>query len=279
MMFGSSGINKLKKEWLDKLSKLLNISDPKFKIDWDKFIQKTYILNLEHRTDRRDNLKRKLKQIKTLKGNMLHHITWWNGFYQRTEWDNSIHVSKYSFKYHWDIDPDPKWSHFAESDMEEYMLVSSNPESNIALGHASILNDIVKNKIPVSLILEDDIGFIPGFTLKIEDIFTNQLPSDWDILYISALHASWGFEWEEYSEDLIKVHNGVWWFSGLIVSEKTALKLVDAFPIVGPVDVWINHQFKDLNVYMTKFNLINQTTETCSDNDYSFYKKFGRWNV
>jgi hypothetical protein len=275
MNIGRKSINKIKSAWFQEFKNLLKNKDPKFKIDWDKFIQKTYVLNIAHREDRRVALQKKLKQIKTLKGNMLHQITWWKGFYLESEWDQNIHVKEYSFKYHWDIDPNPKWNWVTPDQMEGVKVDCSIPESNIALGHASILYDIVKNKIKVGLILEDDVDFVPGFTLKIEDIFTNQLPSDFDILYVSALPAEHGFKWEEYSKDLVKVHNGLWWFSGLIVSEKAAQKLIDAFPIVGPVDVWINYQFKDLNVYMTKCNLVDQNTGIVSDNQYSFIDKFG----
>jgi len=277
MNIGRKSIDKLRKEWYKNLKSFLKDSNVKFRIDWDKIIQKTYILNMAHRKDRRIILQNKLKQVKTLKGTLLNQVSWWNGFYGVLEWDEGIHVSQYSFKYHWTIDPNPKWEWLTDEQMQDVTIDCSIPESNIALGHASILHDIVKNKIPVSLILEDDIDFVPGFTLKIEDIFTNQLPSDWDLLYISALPAEHGFRWEDYSEDLIKVHNGLWWFSGLIVSEKAAQKLINGLPIIGPVDVWINYQFKDLNVYMTKCNLVDQNSGIISDNQYSFLDKFG-WN-
>ena len=279
MDIGRKSIERLSKEWYKQLNNFLKDRDLKFKIDWDKFIQKTYILNLARRQDRRIVLQEKLKQVKTIKGTLLNQISWWDGFYGESEWDEGIHVSQYSFKYHWTIDPNPIWEWISDKQMQGVIIDCSIPESNIALGHASILHDIVKNKIPVSLILEDDIDFIPGFTLKIEDIFTNQLPSDWDLLYISALPSEHGFRWEDYSEDLIKVHNGLWWFSGLIVSEKAAQKLINGLPIIGPVDVWINYQFKDLNVYMTKCNLVDQNSGIISDNQYSFLEKYRYDNV
>mgnify|MGYP003654844162 CR=1 FL=1 len=276
---GSESIQKITKKWYADLRKwlVLDTRDIKFKIDWDKRINKTYILNLEHRADRRHGLKEKLKQIKILNGDLTSKITWWKGFYKETKWDSNIHVAEYSFLYHWLIDSNPRWNHIDREQMETVKIDCSIPESNIALGHASILNDIVKNKTNTSLILEDDIEFIPGFTQKLDDIFKEQLPSDWDILYLSALPSRHGFKWEEYSTDLLKVNNGVWWFSGLIVSKRAAKKLIAAFPIVGPVDVWINYQFKDLNVYMTKGNLINQNQHFESDNAYSFDTKYG-WN-
>jgi hypothetical protein len=69
-----------------------------------------------------------------------------------------------------------KASNLGIDEMEAVIVDCSIPESNIALGHASILYDIVKNKTPVSLILEDDIEFVPGFTDKLSNIFEEQLP-------------------------------------------------------------------------------------------------------
>tara|TARA_B110000503_G_scaffold28622_2_gene45825 strand:- start:5522 stop:6358 length:837 start_codon:yes stop_codon:yes gene_type:complete len=276
MNIGKDSLNIMRNNWLKKFRNWLdNDRDPTFKIDWDKYIDKTYVLNLEHRKDRRLNLNAKLKQIKTSTGTLLDKITWWKGFYKETKWDTAIHISQYSFLYHWQIDSNPRWNKITQEQMEAVIVDCSIPESNIALGHASILYDIVKNKIPVSLILEDDIEFVPGFTSKLDTIVKEQLPDDWDIVYLSALPSRYGFKWEEYSEDLIKVHNGVWWFSGLLVSERAAKKLTEAFPIIGPVDVWINYQFKDLNVYMTPVNLINQNQGLVSDNLYSFASKYG----
>jgi hypothetical protein len=276
MNIGKDSLNIMRNNWLKKFRNWLdNDIDHEFKIDWDKYIDKTYVLNLEHRKDRRLSLNAKLKRIKTLTGTLLDKITWWKGFYEETEWDTDIHISQYSFLYHWQIDSNPKWDKITQEQMEAVIVDCSIPESNIALGHASILYDIVKSKTPVSLILEDDIEFVPGFTNKLSNIFEEQLPDDWDIVYLSALPSRYGFKWEEYSEDLIKVHNGVWWFSGLLVSERAANKLTEAFPIIGPVDVWVNYQFKDLNVYMTPVNLINQNQGLGSDNLYSFASKYG----
>lgn len=246
-------------------------------IDWEKYIQKTYVLYLKNRIDRREKLSNILKNIKTKTSNLLSHVTWWPGFKGRTEWDNNIHDANYSFHYHWLTNPFnvPDDHHMDIDWMKSTMVECSNPESNIALGHASILNDIVKNKIQTSLVLEDDIEFIEGFTQVLDDIFKNQLPDDWDILYISTFKSPHGFKKEPYSKDLVRLINGVYWTSGFMIRQRAAQKLVEAFPIVGPVDVWINHQFEGLNVYMTKENLAYQPPEAGSDNQYSFINRFG----
>lgn len=51
-------------------------------------------------------------------------------------------------------------------------------------------------------------------------------------------------------------------------------KLLNNLPIIGPVDVWINYQFKDLKTYISRTNLILQADDTISDNTYSFVETF-----
>ena len=62
--------------------------------------------------------------------------------------------------------------------------------------------------------------------------------------------------------------------SSYVLTRKAAQKLVDNLPVVGPVDVWINYQFEDMNVFMTIGNLIEQTGVEDSDNTYSFVQEF-----
>ena len=246
----------------------------KFKIDWDKYINKTYILHLESRENRKKITSDKLNKIETLTGSLLDKVTWWKGYYGETEWDENIHVSKYSFLYHWTVDPSPKFAGKSKSYMESVIMDSSLSESNVSLGHADILKDIVKKDIGVGLIMEDDILPSSKFTETLDEIFKNELPEDWDVLYLST-QTNHGFKWTEHSEHLLKVSNGVWWFSGVVISQKAAQKLVKAFPIIGPIDVWINHQFKDLDVYMCKKNIIHQNWSLGSDNEHSFFTKWG----
>jgi len=269
--------------WLSKihskvyrfLHTILKIFLRSYRIDWKSYVQKTYILHLENRTDRKSNLTKELKWVKTKSGNLSQEVTWWNAFKGVKMWDSNIHVNEYSFYHHWFIDRIADYAHISPERMKNRMLKCSEAESNIVLGHHSILKDIVHNDIPVALILEDDVTFQYNIEKKLKDIFDNQLPDDWDMLYVSALPVPTGFQCEQHSKDLLKLYNGVWWFSGIFITKQGAQKLLDNLPIVGPIDLWINYQFKDLNVYLTNNNLIEQSGETKSDNTYSFIDKYG----
>ena len=159
--------------------------------------------------------------------------------------------------------------------MENQIVKCSKPESAIALSHIKILKDIVKNDIDYALIMEDDVFFKFNFSKKFQDIMDNQVPKDFDILYLSSLPSKTGFTWDPHSKDLIRVYNGIWWMSGIVITKKTAKHLLDKLPVVGPIDVWINHQFEGLNVYMCKDNLLEQDGYDDSNNIYSFVDNYG----
>ena len=245
-----------------------------YEYDFEQHIDKAYVLYLPHREDKINTLTERLKQNKTKKSNLFDLVTWWEGHYRQTEWDPKIHDANYTLKYVWDIEPTPEVARnigktFAPDDLKNINITASLPESNIALGHAGILQDIVNNNLKAALILEDDALFSPGFTWLMERMF-RQLPEDWDIFYVSHQPCMYGFKSEPYSEDIVKITSGVWWLSGVFISQRAAKKLVDNFPIIGPIDVWINYHFDDLNVYGAMYNCINQDTVSSSDNTNSF---------
>lgn len=257
--------------WINKLLRLIK---PSYKIDWQKYIQSTYVLHLEDRVDRKKILLKELKSVKTTRGDLRNEITWWPGIKGENQIDPKIHNPEYTFYYHWSIDPDQQYIWMDEELMKNTMVNCSTAESNIALGHHSILKNIVNSNSDVSLILEDDVVFSHDIVNKLESIFEDQLPKDWEIVYLGALPTGSGFMHEEWSKDLLKLNGGVWWFSGILVSKKGAEKLLNKLPIIGPIDVWINHHLKDLNAYMTKTNIVFQTARTKSDNTYSFVTTF-----
>jgi len=245
-----------------------------YQYDLEQHVDKAYVLYLPHREDKKELLTKRLQHTKTKESNLLELVTWWEGYFNKTEWDPKIHNPNYSLRYVWDIEPTGDVIHYLGGtvvldDLNKIGITASLSESNIALGHASILQDIVDNNIQHALILEDDALFSPGFSWLMERMF-KQLPDDWDIFYVSYQPCIYGFKSEPYTEDIVKIKSGVWWLSGVFISQRAAKKLVDNFPIIGPIDVWINYHFDDLNVYGTMFNCINQDHTSSSDNTNSF---------
>ena len=74
---------------------------------------------------------------------------------------------------------------------------------------------------------------------------------------------------QKVSENLSIPNRGLWWFSGYILTNKGAKKLLNLLPVVGPIDLWINHKFSELNVFISNPSIINQKLFFSSDNNYS----------
>ena len=274
MKYGLKGFNRVERITTKWFSRLLRLFEKQKRIDWTKYISDTVVIHLANRPDRLKIAKnrassQKLKGRKTL----LDHLRFFDAIDGKTiKWfSKKIHRNSYKFSYHWGVDP-------AEG-MEQQLkrnktILCSSAETGIAFSHYRIWKEIVENKTPITLIMEDDFEFCHKFQDKIESIFEKELPTKWDLLYLSSLPNHFGFTWDPHSQNLSKLYNGVWWLSGYVLTYEGAKKLLDNLPIIGPVDVWINYQFKHMEVYMTNHNLITQGDDTRSDNTYSYVETF-----
>ena len=273
MNYGLSPLQRAKwttKKWYRQLLRKIKSSPL---VTWDNYIKDTYILHLEDRTDRYKELNKELNKIKTTTGTLADNVTWFPAHKDIISYPKSWHIDEYSFDYHWVIDPDP-WFYDSLDDLENQMIQCSPAETAISIGHLKMWKAFLESGAETAMFLEDDIFFDYQFETRINSIFQNELPKDWDLLYLGAMPCHHGFTWDPHSENLIRLYNGVWWMSSYILTRKAAQKLVDNIPIVGPVDVWINYQFEDMKVFMTIGNLIEQTGVEDSDNTYSFVEEF-----
>ena len=246
--------------------------------NWKRYVGKTYVLNLKHRVDRKQKLTQHLKLVKTSRTSSLaDEVTWFPATEKLSNFPKDIHIPKYPFSYHWLLDPDrsflKKFDYYLEQEIE-----CSQAESNIAVGHIKMWRDFVASKKETALFIEDDVLFEHDFEVRFNKIMKKELPKDWDMLYFSCLPSKNGFKWDPHSEHLAKLHQGAWWMSGYMLTRAGAKKLLKCLPIIGPVDVWINHQFDYVNAYMCKWNLIDQGGDDISNNTYSFEHRFWGYN-
>tara|TARA_B100000959_G_scaffold238231_1_gene258056 strand:+ start:641 stop:1543 length:903 start_codon:yes stop_codon:yes gene_type:complete len=238
-------------------------------IDLDTYVQDVVVIHMSKRKDRYRKFKRESKRIKLTDGTLfdkirIHEAV--DGTKIRKKRRKDFRP-EYSFKSWYNINPEPRWKDVKDKDKK--MIMSSDPEIGIAFSHMGIWKDIVKKKTPYTLILEDDFTIDVGFQNNLKGVW-NELPKDFDLLYLSYLPSSDGFKYDLYKNNLLKVHKGIWWLSGYILSYEGAKKLVDNFPVVGVTDMWINHIMPNMNVYATRSLLIGQRINMKSDNVYSF---------
>ena len=277
MHYGTTGLARFNSKiglWFHRICRwLFNTGFLKFN---DK-ICSFYILHLPRRKDRKQKLSKHLSEIKLTNGNgtLNDHAIWWKGYDGVKKWSKKEHVGVYSFDLHWTVDPAP-WFDLEPGALEVFKkkgqtIKCSNAESSIALGHIKMWKDFLKSDKECALFVEDDVKFSFRFEERLNDILTKELnKSEYDMLYLSTLPSEHGFTWDPHTKNTLRVFNGIWWMSGYILTKRGAQKLIDNLPIVGPVDVWINHIFPQMNVFMSKENLIVQADGGWSDNTYSF---------
>jgi GR25 family glycosyltransferase involved in LPS biosynthesis len=124
------------------------------------------------------------------------------------------------------------------------------------------------------MILEDDVFFEAEFAEQLNRTW-QELPKNhsnapkFDVLYVSFREVERGAQRIACSPNLVRPLNGYWWLSGYVLSNAGARKLLESLPVIGPVDLWMNHCFAKLDVYSTPSSVISQRTDLQSDNRYS----------
>ena len=119
------------KKWWRQLLRKLKRSPI---VKWDSYIDDTYILHLDARLDRYEVLNKELSRIKTETGSLEDSVTWFSAYKDIVSFPKSWHIDKYSFDYHWVIDPDPWFMQHIDSLAGE-MINCSPAETAISIGH------------------------------------------------------------------------------------------------------------------------------------------------
>src|ERR1041385_5083951 len=100
-----------------------------------------------------------------------------------------------------------------------------------------------------------------------------------DILYVSYGEVRHGAPKELVSKNVFRPERGLWFLSGYVLSKKGAQKLLGLLPCRGPIDLWINHKFKEIDVRALRRPVINQRFDMPSTNSYSILPVLSRIGV
>lgn len=240
-------------------------------------IQKVYVINLDRQPDRWSRMQRELKRILDSSGRDLLVLT---------ERYSAVDSNAFLEDPTTDADIDPFYT------LEDQLLVEpqplalptqfelsrpirmSRPEVAVARSHINVWRQVATSDHDYSLILEDDTWFHSGFAKHLDqawdDIVSASHDSEtFDVLYVSYLEVKHGAPKTFISDHLFRPDRGLWHLSGYVLSRDGARKLLRRLPCRGPVDLWINHHFKTLNICATRQPLISQRRDTCSSNSYS----------
>jgi GR25 family glycosyltransferase involved in LPS biosynthesis len=147
-------------------------------------------------------------------------------------------------------------------------------EIAVALSHIGVWKSIAQSNASYGLVLEDDIWFERGFGKTLDQAWREMEDADranpkFDILYVSYNEVRYGAPKEILSRNLFRPERGLWYLSGYVLSKKGAQALLDLLPCRGPIDLWINHKFRDLEVRALRRSVVNQRRDLHSTNSYS----------
>ena len=240
-------------------------------------IGKIYVINLDREPGRWANVQQELRQIRDRAGSELLSLT---------TRQVAVDAKTFSIDPNKDGEVDPHYTLGDQLFVEPQPLTlpsrmelnspirMSRAEVAVARSHISVWKQIVVDNHDYALVLEDDVWFRPGFTQQFDQAWgelmsTSGQGSDFDVLYVSYVEVKHGAPKTFLSENVFVPERGLWHLSGYILSRQGAQKLLHLLPCRGPVDLWINHHFKSLNVRAIRRSLVSQRRDSKSTNSYS----------
>ena len=135
-----------------------------------------------------------------------------------------------------------------------------------------------------ALVLEDDVWVERGFGRTIDQAWREMEDADrtgpvFDVFYVSYKEARYGAPKELVSRNVFRPERGLWYLSGYVLSRKGAQTLLGLLPSRGPIDLWLNHKFREMDVRALRRPVINQRLDTLSTNSYSILPALSRIGV
>jgi len=234
-------------------------------------INKIFIINLERQTERWELIKKELKNIPTnVDSNLSNFSERFSAIDAKKESLNNPKISStYKLQDQYFVDPDPRLLEIIRE--KEINIELTNQETAVALSHISVWEKIISQKISNTLIIEDDVYFENKFSKTLNSLWDEITSSsiEFDIIFVSYKRVERSPDIKRISKYLLIPKRGIWWFSGYILSYNGAKKLLNKLPVIGPIDLWINHMFANISVYLSNESIISQKLFMQSDNNYS----------
>lgn len=240
-------------------------------------IEKIYVINLDREPARWSRVVRELGRIQDGFG---------NDFLSLTERHAAVDARGFSQDPPRDADVDPYYTLADQLFVEpqprtlptryelEAPIRMSRAEVAVAKSHIEVWRRVAQGEQGHALIIEDDVWFHPSFARHLDQAWKDVAIESgehegFDVLYVSYMEATNGAPKTFVSSHVFRPVRGLWHLSGYILSRQGAEKLLRLLPCRGPVDLWINHQFKVLKVLATSRSYVRQRSDVHSTNSYS----------
>ena len=160
----------------------------------------------------------------------------------------------------------------------------SPAEVAVARSHIGVWKSIAQSTAAYALVLEDDVWVERGFGRTMDQAWCEMKDVDrtcpaFDVFYLSYQEARYGAPKELVSANVFRPERGLWYLSGYLLSKRGAQTLLRLLPSRGPIDLWLNHKFREMDVRALRRPVINQRRDTPSTNSYSILPALSRIGV
>lgn len=150
----------------------------------------------------------------------------------------------------------------------------SDAEIAVAQSHIDVWKKIASSAAQYALVLEDDVWFERGFGQLVDTAWREMRTADragpsFDVLYLSYKEVRHGAPKTAFSQNVFRPERGLWYLSGYVLSKQGAQRLLALLPCRGPVDLWINQKFHEMDVRAVRRSIISQRLDLQSTNSYS----------
>jgi GR25 family glycosyltransferase involved in LPS biosynthesis len=239
-------------------------------------IERIYVINLERHSERWDRMCYELARLTDNSGKPASALATRFQAVDARRKENLVEPSRvrpsYSLADQLFVDPHPLLEECF--DAESWPVEMTDQEVAVALSHIAVWERIAAGDSDYSLILEDDTYFRRGFCRDLDEAWSDLVwnraeRSAFDLLYVSYKEVKTGKRFVPISGSLFKPLGGLWHLSGYVLSRPGAGKLLDALPVCGPVDAWINRRFEAMQVFATRRSIVQQRADCPSSNLYS----------
>jgi GR25 family glycosyltransferase involved in LPS biosynthesis len=238
-------------------------------------IERIYVINLDRQPQRLRQVKGELSQVLDALGNSLKNYVRRVSAVDALEFESSVETENvdqiYSLGDQLYVDPRRVLPNKLDFDEEIQM---SRQEIAVALSHIKTWEMVASGEDQYALVLEDDICFSYRFSSYVEKVWAELCDLRggsplFDILYLSYKQVDQGAEKTRITKNVFQLFRGVWYLSGYVLSKRGAERLLNQLPVRGPVDLWINHKFIQIDALLASKSLIAQRIDEKSENSYS----------
>jgi GR25 family glycosyltransferase involved in LPS biosynthesis len=176
------------------------------------------------------------------------------------------------------VQPDPRLEECFGADE---LIRMTRQEIAVARSHIEAWKHIANGPQRHVLVLEDDVYFVRGAASLIDRGWRaagkgRNTPDRPQLLYLSYKDAGGTAQRADVSADLFRPVRGFWYLSGYVLSRSGAASLLRSMPVVGPVDLWMNRRFAELDVLALARPALLQRLDGGSDNAYSILPYLSR---